>query len=130
MITARIWREIPQRYRLEAAKCRKCDKLHYPPRRVCDECKGRGFEAVRLADRGTVETFSVVRSAHRAFVNQIPLVVAIVRLEDGARLTLQVTDVAPEEMKAGMPVRLEFRKIQQDGLSGVISYGHKAVPVE
>jgi uncharacterized OB-fold protein len=30
---------------------------------------------------------------------------------------------------AGMPVRLEFRRIQEDGEAGVIAYGHKAVPV-
>ena len=33
--SARYWREIPQRYRLEAARCNKCNEVAYPPRLVC-----------------------------------------------------------------------------------------------
>ena len=38
---ARVWREFPQRYRLEAAKCSGCGKILYPPRLVCPACGGR-----------------------------------------------------------------------------------------
>ena len=41
MFPSRIWREMPQRYRLEAAICKKCGKRYYPPRLVCAECGGR-----------------------------------------------------------------------------------------
>ena len=129
MQTARIWREIPQRYRLEAGKCTACGEVHYPPRRVCKACNGRQFSTVRLPDRGEVMTFTVIHVAAARFVSQVPLVVAIVELEGGTRITAQVVDIAPEDVRTGMRVRLEFRKIQQDGISGVISYGHKAVPV-
>jgi uncharacterized OB-fold protein len=40
-----------------------------------------------------------------------------------------VADCEPEELKIGMPVRLEFRKLSQEGESGIINYGYKAVPV-
>ena len=128
MQSASIWREIPQRYRLEAGRCTTCGKVHYPPRRVCDACRGRQFETVLLAPRGVVQTFTVIRTAAQRFVNQVPLVAAIVELEGGVRLVCQVVDVAPEDVHTGMAVRLEFRKVQQEGISGVISYGHKAVP--
>ncbi len=128
MQTARIWREIPQRYRLEAAKCAKCGKVHYPPRRVCDGCRSRAFEPVRLPDRGEVKTYTIIHVAANRFVNQVPLIVAIVELDGGVRIMCQVTDVEPQDVRTGMKVRLEFRKIQQDGISGIISYGHKAVP--
>jgi uncharacterized OB-fold protein len=49
-------------------------------------------------------------------------------MEDTTRLTAQVADVAPEDMKMGMKVRLEFRKIRSEGRTGVIVYAHKAVP--
>ena len=32
---ARYWREIPQRYRLEAGKCRSCGEVYFPPRLIC-----------------------------------------------------------------------------------------------
>jgi len=39
----------------------------------------------------------------------------------------QLTDCNIDEVKIGMEVRLEFRRIQSEGHAGVISYGHKAV---
>ena len=87
------------------------------------------METVRLPRQGKLATFTTIHSAPSSFSNQIPLIIAIVELEGGVRLTTQVVDVAPEDLRTGMSVRLEFRKIQQDGVSGVISYAHKAVPL-
>jgi uncharacterized OB-fold protein len=129
MLTARIWREIPQRYRLEAGRCAGCGKVHYPPRLVCDGCRGRKFEKVRLSPRGEVKTFTVIRTPTARFASQAPFVVALVELEGGVRIMCQVVDVSPDEVRSGMKVRLQFRRIQEEGPAGVISYGHKAVPV-
>jgi len=129
MQTARIWREVPQRYRLEAARCTACGKINYPPRRVCARCRGRQLEPASLQRQGRVLAFTTIHTTQRAFVNQIPMVMAILEMDDGTRLTTQVVDVDPGELATGMRVRLEFRKIQQDGVSGVISYGHKAAPL-
>jgi uncharacterized OB-fold protein len=40
----------------------------------------------------------------------------------------QMTDVDVEEVKIGMEVRIEFRRIQTEGSHGVLSYGYKFVP--
>jgi uncharacterized OB-fold protein len=126
---ARAWREFPQRYRLEAAKCTSTGEIFYPPRTVCPEgCQD--FETVTLPRDGKVVTFTIVRVPPAGFTDQTPLSIALVELENGVRLMVQIADVAdPEEIKIGMPVRLEFRKISSDGEAGVIFYGHKAVPV-
>ena len=127
MITARNWREIPQRYRLEAAKCAKCGNVSFHPRLACGECRGRKFETVTLPDKGKVLTFTVVRTGPDRFSDLSPYVLAIVELENGVRLTAQVADCKPEEAKTGMPVRIEFRKIHAEGRSGIIFYGYKFV---
>ena len=41
---------------------------------------------------------------------------------------VELTDCNIEEVKIKMEVRLEFRRVQSEGDSGVISYGHKFVP--
>lgn len=128
MITARVWRERRQRYLNEAARCTKCGRIHYPPRQVCDGCRGNSFETVRLAETGKVLSWTVIRSAPPAFAQDIPYTVAVLEMDDGARLMAQVADVSADEMRTGMPVRLEFRKIRQYGRAGIIAYGHKAVP--
>lgn len=128
MQSARIWREFPQRYRLEAAKCKGCGKVHFPPRLVCNSCLSRGFETVHLKDRGRIVTYTVIHVAAPQFAAQAPFAVTIVELEDGVRITAQYVDWEPEELKTGQLVRLEFRKVQEEGPAGVISYGYKAVP--
>jgi uncharacterized OB-fold protein len=124
----RSWREFPQRYRLEAAKCTSCKKVLYPPRVVCPSCKGAEFETVVLPRDGKVVTFTVVRVPPAGFTEQTPLPIALVELMEGVRVMVQVGDLAdPEELQIGMPVRLEFRRISWDGEAGLIFYGHKAV---
>ncbi len=125
---AKAWREIPQRYRLEAATCDDCGKILYPPRLVCPKCKSQSFTTTALPRSGKVLTYTVVRVPPEGFTEESPLPIALVELDNGARVMVQIGDIAdPEQISIGMPVRLEFRRIQSDGEAGVIFYGHKAV---
>ena len=126
--SARYWREMPQRYRYEAGKCTGCGKVYFPPRLVCSHCRGRSFQKTTLAQQGTIETFTIIRVAPSGFGDQAPYAVGIVTLADGVKVTAQIVDCAPESLHIGDPVRLEFRKIQQDGESGILCYGYKFVP--
>ena len=127
--SARYWREIPQRYRYEAAKCAKCGKILFPPRLVCSAWRGREFEMVTLAREGSLETFTVIRVAPSGFGDEAPYAVGIIKLDDGVQLTAQVVDCEPEKLSIGDRLRLEFRRVQQDGESGILCYGYKFVPV-
>ena len=123
-----FWREIPQRYRLEASRCEKCGAVFFPPRRRCAACGHEKFKLVLLPREGKVVTFTVVRQAGEDMIRISPYGVCIVELEGGVRIATQLVDVEPEAIKTGMPVRLEFRKIRETGKAGVICYGYKAVP--
>ncbi|MFO7732749.1 MAG: Zn-ribbon domain-containing OB-fold protein [Candidatus Aminicenantes bacterium] len=125
---ARSWREIPQRYRLEAAKCAECGFVCFPPRLVCPECGARGFGPHKLAEAGKVLTYTVIRVAPQPFCDQSPYAVGIAELDDGVRLTAQIVDCDPAALKVGMRVRIEFRKVSEEGEAGVIYYGYKFVP--
>ena len=126
---ARAWRESPQRYRLEAVQCSKCSRILHPPRLVCPACGGREFTDVVLPRTGKVLTYTVVRVPPAGFTEQTPLPIALVELDNGIRVMVQIGDVAdPATLSVGMPVRLEFRRISWDGEAGGIFYGHKAVP--
>jgi hypothetical protein len=125
---ARSWREIPQRYRLEAGKCQNCGFISFPPRAICPACKARKFETITLADKGKILTYTIIRVPPQPFVDQAPYAVGIVELDDGVKLTGQIVDFDFEQLKIGRRVKIEFRKIFQDGEAGVIYYGYKFVP--
>jgi uncharacterized OB-fold protein len=125
---ARVAREFPTRYRLEADRCAGCGAVVYPRRLVCPSCQGRTFSPTVLDPEGTVLTYTVIHVGPSSHKHEVPYVHAVVELTGGVRVTCQVVDVEPQSVKVGMPVRLEFRRIQEDGEAGVIAYGHKAVP--
>jgi hypothetical protein len=127
MPSPRYAKEIPQRYRLEANKCNSCGKVFFPPRLVCSECGNKEFEQVRLSNEGKVVTFTTIRVAPKQFSRETPYTVAVIELDGGVRVTAQVVDCKPEDVAIGKPIRMVFRKIQEEGSGGIICYGYKAV---
>ncbi|MCK4432286.1 MAG: Zn-ribbon domain-containing OB-fold protein [Candidatus Aminicenantes bacterium] len=124
---SRYWREIPQRYRLEANKCSKCGIKFFPPRLICPECKNRELEKTKIAETGKIITYTIIRVPPHQFVDQAPYAVGIVELDDGVKLTAQIVDCDFEDLKIGQKVRIEFRKIFDEGESGILCYGYKFV---
>ncbi len=130
MITARYHREIPQRYRLEAAECSNCGATSFPPRLVCPECKSKAFHTIRLSDEGKLLTFTVVRVGSDKFSKETPYAVGIVELDHGVRITTQLADVDLDTLRVGQKVKLVFRRIQDDGRAGIHCYGYKAITMQ
>jgi hypothetical protein len=56
-------------------------------------------------------------------------VVGLIELGDSVRLLSQIVDVAPEDVSAGMRVEACFRRIKEDGKTGILQYGYKFRPV-
>lgn len=129
MLSARYWREMPQRYRLEAEKCKSCGKIYFPPRLVCSACKSKEFEKCKLKDTGKLITYTIIRVGPSQFIDQIPYALGVVELEDGIKILTQITDCDLDKLSTGMKLKIEFRKLQEDGKAGIICYGYKAVPV-
>ena len=125
---SRYWREIPQRYRLEANKCESCDTAFFPPRLICPECKNRELVSAKLAEAGKVISFTIIRVPPHQFSDQAPYAVGIVELDDGLKLTGQIVDCGFDDIKIGQRVKIEFRKIFEVGESGILCYGYKFVP--
>ena len=128
MFSSRNWREYAHRYRLEASKFTKSGKTYYPKRSVDPETGDTEQETVNLPMEGKIVTFTVIRVAPYQWSDEAPYAIGIAELTDGTRMMAQITDCNVDEVKIGMEVRLEFRRVQTEGHHGVLSYGHKFVP--
>jgi uncharacterized OB-fold protein len=128
MFSSRAWREYPQRYRLEASKFKKSGKTYFPPRKVDPENGDTEFETVRLPDTGKLLTYTIIRIAPQQWSDESPYAIGVAELSDGTRVMAQITDCDVEDVEIGMPLRVEFRRVQSEGAAGVISYGYKFVP--
>ena len=129
MSVPRYWRETKYRYRLVGEMCVGCGKVLFPRSAVCPGCGSVDLEEVGLRGTGSVVTWTVVRNPPEGYEKYSPFVVALVELDDGARVLSQVVDVEPDEVEAGMRVEAAFRRVKEDGSSGIIEYGYKFRPV-
>lgn len=114
-------------YRLEGQRCRSCGGIQFPSQASCRSCRSRLLEAHLLSGRGTVHSFSQVGQPPIGFHG--PYTVAMVQLEEGIRITAQLTDVDPDEVKIGMPVEMVVRRIREYGPNGYLVYGYKFRPL-
>lgn len=129
MPAPKYWREIPQRYRLEGAKCKGCGKIYFPPRLICSSCKSREFEMVNLQRGGKLLTYTIIRVPPSQFTDQSPYAMGVVELDRGVKILSQIVDCDLDKLEIGQRMRIEFRKIYSEGEAGIICYGYKCVPV-
>ena len=124
-VTAMIeWKELRQDVRLYGSRCDACGLVQYPQARICIGCQARDrMQEHKLGKRGTVFTFTLDNLAP---VPEHPMPMAVIDLEGGGRLYLQVTDAAEGEVRVGAPVELTFRRLHEAG--GNRNYFWKARP--
>ena len=125
----RVWRHHEARYRLLGGECEECGARFHPPRPTCPRCGSRRVRRVELPRTGVVESFTVEYQVPEGFREQSPIVVAVVRLDDGTRVVAPLTDVEPSEVREGMRVEAVLRRVRCDGEYGLIAYGVKFRPL-
>lgn len=99
--------------RLTGGKCKKCGKVHVPPRPLCDQCLSKDFEWVELPKTGKLLTYTVIHVAPVQFQSMAPYAVGIVQLENGVKIPGIIKGAAPEQLKIGMRLAMEFEEAPQ-----------------
>ena len=82
-----------------------------------------------LGKSGKIISWTIIRTPPAQFMDQAPYGVVLVELEDGMRLTAQLVDWQPEQLKIGQRVTTVVRRVTQPNADGVIPYGIKVKPL-
>ena len=125
----RYTREIPHRFRFEGQKFSD-GFVTLANRYISPDSGSKESEKVTLSTKGKILSFTIIRTPSDEYKLQSPYAVAIIETTDGARLTAMITDSAFEDVQIGANVEFVFRKIKEEGHSGIINYGYKAVVVK
>lgn len=114
------------KFGLVGSRCSDCETLHLPPSRVCRKCHSTDrMRPERVAEEaGTVVAFQRDFLAHTP---DPPMIVGVVNLGRGGRLTCEVTDVGAEGLEVGAEVEMTFRRLYSTS-DGVHNYFWKARP--
>ncbi|MEM2385552.1 MAG: Zn-ribbon domain-containing OB-fold protein [Candidatus Bathyarchaeia archaeon] len=100
--------------KLVGGKCRKCGKIHLPPRPLCDNCLSADFEWVELPQKGKLITYTIIHVAPPQFQSIAPYAVGIIQLENGVNLPGIIRDTPLDKIEIGMPLKIEFEEVQQN----------------
>ncbi|MFG2718762.1 OB-fold domain-containing protein [Streptomyces sp. NPDC048416] len=109
---AGFWAGVAE-HRLLIQRCGACAELRFPWLPGCHACGSARWDTVEASGAGTV--FSCVVMHHPPFpAFDPPYAVGLIELAEGVRMISNVVGVAPHEVRIGMPVRLEFQRVDHE----------------
>lgn len=99
------WWDMAAAGKLGIQRCAGCQTLRHPPTPMCGDCHSTRWDTVEASGAGTVCSYTVL--THPQFPGyQYPLIIILVDLAEGTRLTSQLVDCEPENVEFGLPVEM------------------------
>ncbi len=108
------WDALKQ-HRLLLKHCRACQRSHHYPRELCPHCHSDDLEWKQAAGTGRIYSYTVARRpAGPAFKADTPYVVALVELDEGARLMTNIVTADVESVRIDQRVAVQFDDVTPD----------------
>ncbi|MFB7356378.1 bifunctional MaoC family dehydratase N-terminal/OB-fold nucleic acid binding domain-containing protein [Streptomyces gardneri] len=100
-------------HRLLIQRCGDCASLRLPWLPGCAECGSPEWDTVEASGAGTVYSYVVMH--HPPFpAFDPPYAVGLIELAEGVRMISNVVGVPYDKVRIGMPVRLEFLRVDEE----------------
>jgi uncharacterized OB-fold protein len=107
--------EATREKRLVAQECGDCGHVFFPPGPVCPHCLSANLAWRRLSGRGTVESWVVFHQLYyKGFADDVPYNVAMIRLDEGARLFSNIVGTANADIYVDMKVEVTFEPATEE----------------
>ena len=104
-----------KRNELIIQKCKDCEKHVFYPRLVCPHCFSDNLDWVDASGKGTVYAYTIVQNnAPSPFINDMPYVVAVIRLAEGVQMLSNIVDCDVNDLKCDMDVEVTFEKLNDE----------------
>ncbi|MDF1819521.1 MAG: OB-fold domain-containing protein [Immundisolibacteraceae bacterium] len=111
---SRPYWQAAREHRLEVQRCDDCNEWIFYPRQVCSECLSSALSWRQVSGLGTVYSYTVMHvPPHPGLADDLPLIVAVVKLDEGPQLTTNIVGCEPENMVVDMPVTVYFDDIDE-----------------
>ena len=96
--------------RLLLPRCNACERHFFRPEVACTHCFATDWQWVQASGRGTLYSYTVVhRAPAPGFV--VPLVLAIVELDEGPVMFSNLVDCAEADIRIGMALQVRFEAV-------------------
>jgi uncharacterized OB-fold protein len=92
-------------------RCTDCGEMRHPPRPMCPHCTSLHWETFAASGRGKLHSYVIPHAPVPPGFDE-GYVVALIELEEGARLVSNLTGVAHDEIRNDMPVGVVFEPVE------------------
>ncbi|TQF68741.1 DNA-binding protein [Rhodococcus spelaei] len=99
--------------RLSVQRCASCLRWSFPPTPCCRHCWRTDLRFEPVTGKGVLLSWTRVAEAVRP-APAAPYVVAVVDLEEGVRLLLNLVGATADELRVDAPVRLRFVQVDAE----------------
>lgn len=108
-----FFESLTERGELSIQQCSDCEELRHPPVPMCPDCNSIHWAPKAMKPRGIVHSYVVLY--HPIVPPFEPgYVVAVVELEQGPRVVMNLEGVEREDVKIGMPVDITIERMDAD----------------
>lgn len=109
---AGFWQGVAE-HRLLIQRCTGCGTPRHPWLPGCNACGSPRWDTVEASGEGTVYSYVVLH--HPPFpAFDPPYAVGLIELAEGVRMVSNVVGVPYDKVRIGLPVRLEFRRCDEE----------------
>lgn len=98
-------------HKLLVQHCADCDAMIFYPRRDCPECWSQDLDWKESSGRATLYSYSITyEGVEEMFADDLPIILAWIDLPEGIRMTTNIIECEPEDVKIGMELEVVYVK--------------------
>lgn len=106
--TAAKYHQFIRERKLMGILCKGCGQKIIPPRPICINCGSTSFEWIEFKKKGKLVSFTETHVVGAKWVNEAPILIGIVELEEGEQVTARLYNVKREDLRIGMLLEATF----------------------
>ncbi|NAZ16151.1 hypothetical protein GT020_08750 [Glutamicibacter soli] len=108
-----FFESLNERGELSIQHCDDCNELRHPPVPMCPECNSLHWSPKTMSGRGILHSYVVMY--HPIVPPFEPgYIVAVVELEEGVRVVMNLEGVAREDVRIGMPLYIAAERMDAE----------------
>ena len=100
--------------KLMGIQCTECGQKIIPPRPICLNCGSTDFKWVEYPQEGILISYTEINVVGAKWISEAPILIGIIELEGGERVTTRLYNIKREDLQIGMPLRAIFVEKQNE----------------
>lgn len=95
---------------LRLQHCQDCGQRQFYPRIICSQCMSRKLEWISASGAAELVSYSIChRPVSKAYSDDVPYVIALVKLEEGPTMMTNVVQCPHDQLAVGMDLTVTFQ---------------------